>query len=51
MQNALEMTSATSKLAVVIPIERIEEIIHFIREDKVILDRDLAPLTESQLKH
>lgn len=35
---------STSKSLVLIPIEHIAEIIHFIRDEKVILDRDLATL-------
>ena len=44
VQNAFAMTASTSKSVVVIPSERLEEIIHFIRDERVILDRDLAPL-------
>ena len=38
------MPSRNSTSLAKIPIERIEEIIYFIRGEKVILDRDLAPL-------
>ena len=44
VQNAAAMPSPTSTSLVVIPIARIEEIIHFIRDERIILDRDLAPL-------